>query len=150
MSIRLFIPGDPKPQGSKKSLGNNIMVESCGALRPWRESIRWALQGRGSISGPVIVHCEFVMRRPKSASPRKPTPWADKRNGDIDKLCRAVGDALTSAGTIEDDCKIVSMPPVKRIAEVGEMSGVWLTICSATPAMMCRILEIATYMEAEG
>jgi len=147
--IKIFIPGRPKAQGSKTIFGKGRFVESCKTLKPWRESIRWALNGFDPIPGAVAVHCEFVMPRPASLSKRKPTPFAEKRNGDLDKLARAAGDAITSAGIIEDDCKIVAMPCLKRLAEIGETPGMHLVICPATDELLGAVRMLILLMGDE-
>lgn len=122
----IFIPGNPAPQGSKRHLGNGVMVESSKRVKPWRSDIRSALlddggQPRARFAGPVRVDLEFVLPRPKGA-PKKRTPAADKRP-DIDKLLRAVFDAIGSAGVWRDDSQVVEARQVKRIAEIGETPG---------------------------
>ena len=134
--ISIFIPGHPAPQGSKRHVGHGIMVESCARVKPWRESIRSALitdagQPKERISGAVICSLEFVLPRPKSA-PKRSTPPAMKKP-DLDKLSRAVFDAVTSAGVIEDDSRIVDVRGVKRLAEINETPGLWLKLSEQVP-----------------
>jgi crossover junction endodeoxyribonuclease RusA len=124
--IDIFIPGEAKPQGSKKYVGNGIMIESCKALKPWRESIRSRLitedgQPIERIEGAVVSTLEFILPRPKS-TPKKRTPLATKKP-DLDKLERAVNDAVKSAGCIVDDSCIVRTVKNKRLAEIGEAPG---------------------------
>ncbi len=124
--IEVFIPGAPKPQGSKRHVGRGIMVESCKEVRPWRESIRARLitedgQPIERFDGAVACSLEFVLPRPKS-TPKRSTPDAVKKP-DIDKLSRAVLDAIKSAGVIIDDSYVVDMHPRKRLAELGEAPG---------------------------
>jgi Holliday junction resolvase RusA-like endonuclease len=94
-------------------------------VKPWRDTIVRQMGGL-SESGPPLeaasVRLDFVMPRPKALSPRRITPLATKRP-DIDKLARAVLDALTTAALIADDSVIVELHCTKRIAEPGEESG---------------------------
>jgi crossover junction endodeoxyribonuclease RusA len=75
-------------------------------------------------SGPVAVALAFRMPRPKSSKPGQP---ADKRP-DLDKLVRAVLDALTSAGMYEDDARVVDLRASKQLSEPGTSPGVWVTV----------------------
>ena len=135
--IDIFIPGRPAPQGSKRHVGNGVMIESCKTVKPWRESIRSALiTDRGKpierFEGAVVCILDFVLPRPKT-TPKRSTPEATKKP-DIDKLSRAVLDAITSAGVIVDDSYIVDMHPKKRLAELGKAPGLRLRLRSTQEA----------------
>src|SRR6516162_3761519 len=124
--IEVFIPGAPKPQGSKRHVGRGIMVESCKEVRPWRESIRARLITEDGkpverFDSAVETKLEFVLPRPTS-TPKKRTPPATKRP-DLDKLTRAACDAIVSSGVIADDAAIVRAIASKRLAEIGETPG---------------------------
>lgn len=133
--LSFFVPGRPVSQGSKRHVGNGKMVEQSKGLEPWRESIRWAAIQAGR-SGPVgllrdpktavVVRLWFVMPRPVS-TPKRSTPPAVKKP-DLDKLVRAVCDALTSAGTWKDDSQVVELFATKRLAEIGEAPGVLIQV----------------------
>ena len=123
----IFVPGNPAPQGSKRYLGRGISIESCKRLPGWRADVRSAFiddAGNPRISlekKPVIVFLTFVLPRPKSA-PKKTTPRATKKP-DIDKLSRAILDAVGSAGVWHDDSQVVFLSADKRIAEIDEHPG---------------------------
>ena len=122
---QVFIPGKPAPQGSKRHLGNGIMVESSKAVKPWRVDVAWKVREQflTPFDGPVKLELHFVMPRPKS-TPKKSTPAAIKRP-DVDKLARAVLDAITGV-VVVDDSQIVHLVATKRIAELDEQTGVML------------------------
>jgi len=129
--ISVFVPGRPAPQGSKRYLGRGVMVESSKAVKPWRADVRAAmLDADGSpkayFDGPVAVRLTFVMPRP-SATPKKRTPPAIKKP-DLDKLERAVLDAIGSAGCWRDDAQVVSLIASKRLAEIDEAPGCWIVV----------------------
>lgn len=134
--IAVFVPGKPAPQGSKRYLGRQggkgITVESSKAVAPWRADIREALLqeleagGHQQLDGAVTVLLTFVMPRPAS-TPKRRTPPAVKRP-DIDKLARAVLDAIGSAGVWRDDSQVTNLHAYKRLAEIGETSGVVIEI----------------------
>jgi len=124
MSLTIVVRTLPAPQGSKKYIGTSksghgIMVDACKRTKPFREAIKWeALATRAPgmslapwIRGPVEVNITFTLPKPKSAPKRRRT-FAD-RKPDIDKLCRAVLDALTEVGALEDDARVVSLKAQK-------------------------------------
>lgn len=131
MSVTLFVPGRPAAQGSKRHVGRGILIEQSKAVAPWRTSVAW--HAAQAYAGPVldealVVRIEFVMPRP-AGCPKRTTPPAVKRP-DIDKLARAVLDALS--GVIwRDDSLIVDLHPTKRIAEIGETPGAHIHITTA-------------------
>lgn len=126
MTLSVFVPGHAASQGSKRHIGNGVMIESSKKLPGWRESVRAALidsrgQPRIQFAGAVHAELEFIMPRPVS-TPKKRTPPAIKKP-DIDKLERAILDSVTSAGVWRDDAQVTSVSKVKRIAEIGETPG---------------------------
>jgi crossover junction endodeoxyribonuclease RusA len=130
VTVSYFVPGRPYPQGSKSfkgmRKGKPVLTESSTGVKPWRAVIANTARRLGHttpVDGAVRVELEFVMPRPKSLPSTKPTPPAVKRNGDADKLTRAVFDALSGLAWI-DDCYITSFAVEKRTAEVGEQPGV--------------------------
>jgi crossover junction endodeoxyribonuclease RusA len=135
-TLDVFVPGRPAPQGSKRFLGNRggkgITVESSKAVAPWRADIREHVAARRSeppLAGALAVRLEFVLPRPVS-TPKRRTPAAVKRP-DLDKLVRAVLDALGSAGLWVDDSQVVDLATSKRLAEVGEASGCRICVWTA-------------------
>jgi crossover junction endodeoxyribonuclease RusA len=125
-SIEFWVPGAPKPQGSKRMVGRGLMVEACKELGPWRERV--ALAASQAVTGtpvsldvPFTAVLSFVMPRPTSA-PKRSTPPAVKRP-DLDKLVRAIFDACTGI-VFADDSVIVTLVTTKRLAEIGEPPGV--------------------------
>lgn len=133
-ALRVFVAGTPAPQGSKRYLGQRggkaIAVESSKALPSWRADVRTAIEhhidDRKPISGPVHIALEFVMPRPTS-TPKRRTPAAVKRP-DLDKLVRAILDAVGSAGAWGDDSQVTQIDASKRIAEIDERHGVHIEI----------------------
>lgn len=127
--LHVFVPGHAAPQGSKKHLGKGVLVESSKQVRPWRESVRWHLLDTWhteQLDGPVAVDLMFVLKRPAS-TPKRRTPAAVKKP-DLDKLARAVLDAIGSAGVWRDDAQVVALVSGKRLAQLGEAPGCQITI----------------------
>jgi crossover junction endodeoxyribonuclease RusA len=124
----LFVPGKPAPQGSKRHVGNGILVESSKAVAPWRTLVAWSAAQQWKwppALSAVAIELEFVMPRP-AGTPKKSTPPAIKRP-DLDKLERAVFDALTDV-CWKDDSQVVEAHATKRLAEIGELPGVHISI----------------------
>ncbi|MDP5184783.1 RusA family crossover junction endodeoxyribonuclease [Blastococcus sp. BMG 814] len=107
---------DPlSPGGGKKgvgtadplgvSTGTDILTSSEGgaySAHPWER-----------LEGPVSVSVVFTFDPPKSA-PKSRRCWPVTRSsGDLDKLCRAVFDALTDAGVWRDDSQVVRLAASK-------------------------------------
>lgn len=101
--------GTPAPQGSKRHVGNGVMIESSKRLRPWRQDVKAAAEAArratGPIDAPVRVRMVFTLPKPKNAPVRRKT-WPD-RMPDLSKLARATEDALVDAGLLRDDARIV-------------------------------------------
>lgn len=125
--IEFFVPGSPAPQGSKRHVGHGRMIESSKALGPWRERVALAAHSHadGLMGGPIRIRLKFVMPRPKS-TPKRTTPPAVKRP-DIDKISRAILDAITGV-LIADDSQVVDLHATKRIAELDESHGVLIEL----------------------
>lgn len=123
--LTVHVNGTPAPQGSKRHVGGGRMVESSKAVGPWREAIRHETQtaveagGATFPTGPVRLDVWFELRRPAAhlntagvARPKAPTFPAVQP--DLDKLTRAVADAITQAGALGDDKQIVSLHAFKQ------------------------------------
>ena len=122
--LALFVPGRPAPQGSKRHVGRGILVESSKACAPWRTTVAWHVAQvhiGAPLDGPLAVRLQFVMPRPAGA-PKRSTPPAVKRP-DVDKLARAVLDALSGVAW-RDDSQITDLRASKRLAELDEQPGV--------------------------
>ena len=113
--INIFIAGNPAPQGSKRHVGNGVMVESCKRVKPWRETIKFALRGEDGqpvarFEGALVCILDFILPRPVS-TPKKRTPAAVKKP-DLDKLIRSTTDAMTGI-LYADDAQIVASMAIK-------------------------------------
>lgn len=101
--------GDAVPQGSMSNYGHGRVTHSKREkLMDWRRTIQVALQMKGYqfkdalVKGPVAIRAIFYATRPSSA----PKKAIYKRTApDLDKLCRALGDALE--GTVLQNDSIV-------------------------------------------
>ncbi len=106
--------GTPRPKGSLRHIGNGRLIEQTDVKR-WMGTVRQAAAGQEHLEGPVQVFLEFVFERPKSAQNRL-YPHV-RSTGDLDKLVRAVLDALQPKdpwpGLIDDDSQVVRITAAK-------------------------------------
>lgn len=129
--VEFWVPGLPKPQGSKRAIpqgGKIRLVESAGdALKDWRANVAHetaqAMRGRQQLAGGLSVMLTFYLPRPKSA---RPDAWPSKRP-DIDKLARAVLDAMTHIA-FADDAQIVTLTARKLYARARGFTGARISI----------------------
>lgn len=126
MTLRLIAYGVPQPQGSAKAFMPKgarypVVTSDNPQLKGWRQLVAAeasrALQGTGQLlDGPVQVCAVFYLPRPKAlkaqARPHVTRP-------DVDKLARAIGDALTGV-VWRDDAQVVQWQVSKVYAGVGE------------------------------
>ena len=116
------------PQGSKRHIGRGIMIESCKRVKSWRDAVRVeANKVVGElIEEPVHIDLVFWFHRPKShlnanLEPKQSAPkYPNRRQGDIDKLCRSTLDALTLSA-IADDSQVVSLHARKYYCNKNEV-----------------------------
>jgi len=126
--IEFFCPGKPQQQGSKVKGRYGNLREANTELAGWRERValaaHTAMGGRPMLDRktPVEMRMEFVLYRPQATPVSRPTPAATKAP-DIDKLVRAVLDALSNVA-YADDVQVVRLEVGKRVAEVNEPLGV--------------------------
>lgn len=116
--LHFTVPGIPRPQGSKRHVGNGVMVESSKGLKDWRHAVTqaaWTYRlEHPAIDVPVSLRCDFYLPRPKAhyaADGTVKPRYALTRPGtrpDGSKLIRAVEDAITDAGLWRDDSLVVS------------------------------------------
>ena len=123
------VQGHPRPQGSKRYLGNGRFIEASD-VHPWRKAIAskvfetFALTGDDrSFTEPVIVWATFRLPRPKTVKRLYPSVAPD-----LDKLQRALGDALSvDSHALADDSLIVQWHSKKRYSHPDD-AGVSVTI----------------------
>jgi crossover junction endodeoxyribonuclease RusA len=116
MNYSFTVYGTAAPQGSKRHVGNGVMLESSDRVRPWRQDVRFAaLEKRPpdwDMTTPMRLDLVFWFARPASHYGTKngitylksnaPVYPVSARLGDIDKLSRAVLDALTGVAYLDD------------------------------------------------
>lgn len=142
MTSAFYVHGVPVQQGSMTCKSKhapgfraNLQPDNEKELDPWRAKVAAAAQRDYPGTGPVIrypqyapvaVEITYSVPRPvshygtgrnadtvKPSAPRYPTARGTR---DIDKLERAILDALTTAGVLHDDAQVVDVTHRKRYA----------------------------------
>ncbi|WP_058623200.1 RusA family crossover junction endodeoxyribonuclease [Microbacterium testaceum] len=130
-AVTFFVPGIPVPQGSKKAfvVGKRAVIVDVKPelLGAWRGEIaRRAFSAFAfgpPIDGAVRVDAAFVL--PRKPSVTRPLPIG-ARDGDVDKLVRALLDGITQAGNVwADDSRVAELHASKVF---GPTPGVHVTI----------------------
>jgi crossover junction endodeoxyribonuclease RusA len=124
-TLHFAVSGKPISQGSMTHVGGGRMVHSP-ELIAWRKKVAevallharqtgWVLP----LDEPVMIAAKFYLPRP--TKPRFPVPATKP---DLDKLQRAIGDALApkkGMGVLAEDSRIVKwLDPEKVYARPGE------------------------------
>lgn len=142
-AIQFTVYGLPVAQGSKKVIGKNVIEMADARLRSWRQDVatasRQAMEGASPYIEPVDVRLMFWLPRPlshygtgRNAEKLRPSaPIAPAVHPDLDKLTRAVLDALTSI-VFRDDKQVVSLTASKMYA-----------VDQNYPGMMAAVLQLA-------
>lgn len=166
--IAFTVNGIPAQQGSKKAFvvkGRAVVVDdNKGPLKTWRQTVQAAAQTAianhptcpvpAYDDGPLEVTVIYRMPRPQAhygtrAGQRYLKPSAPvhvDRLPDIDKLDRAILDALTAAGMWRDDRQVARLCVEKVYADPG-IPGADITVTTITPR---RPSQVATTQHSEG
>lgn len=155
--VVITVYGTPAPQGSKRHVGNGVMVESSKAVKPWREAVKWAVldalhahleppslggAGLDPLAAPFEVDIRFYFQRPKghygtgknAVFVKDSAPARPKGKPDVDKCARACLDALTDAGMWDDDSQVVTLLASKHYANpaAGLLPGAVIVVREVT------------------
>ena len=140
--LTVTVEGLPAPQGSKAVVptrdGRIWLRESSDRVKPWRATVKAAAaQARGRramLTGPIAIEITFLMPRPtghvgtgrNAGTLRKSAPMWPVTRPDVDKLARAVLDAL-SGTWFHDDSQIVVLTAFKTYAGPNTAAGARIT-----------------------
>ena len=137
-SFSMFIPGIPASKGSyrpitgrSRTTGKPVtrLIPMDRKERPWRDHVRDTILSHKHPTIPpnsyVKIETTFYLPRPKTIPPSKRKHPTVKP--DIDKLQRALYDAITETHIWNDDCQITDVISHKRYAD-DTPTGVFLTI----------------------
>ena len=130
--VAFSVLGRPAPQGSKKAYvvgGRAVVTDASKNLAPWRDSVAAAavdaMNGHPPIDEAVDVVVTFDFIRPKTSKRPYPSVMPD-----VDKLLRGVFDALTAAGVLRDDSRVVNVTGRKRYRD---FEGAEITVRLTAP-----------------
>jgi Holliday junction resolvase RusA-like endonuclease len=126
--LTITVLGAPAPQGSKKHVGNGVMLEMSKKLKPWRDDVKAAARAvmasghigdvelhRPPLDGPLAVSIVFTVREQPASRPTwwpsgerwsKTLQWRPASTPDLSKLLRSTEDALTGVAW-KDDARVV-------------------------------------------
>jgi crossover junction endodeoxyribonuclease RusA len=130
--VAFTVHGEPQPQGSKTIVQRKgrrpRVIEDNPDTVPWRERVervaRAAMDGQDAATGPLRLTATFVFRRPaghygtgRNSGRLKPSsPVYVRTRPDVDKLLRAIGDAITGP-VCRDDSQLVIAHAEKHYGE---------------------------------
>lgn len=138
------VVGKPVPQGSTRAFSRGGRIHTTndptGTIERWRGDIRSAFRPAPDEpvpqpwQGAISMRLAFRLPRPKShflpANSRRPepvlrpdAPFVAEGGPDLDKLARAVLDALTGQAYV-DDAQVASLATFKAYPGVGQQPGV--------------------------
>lgn len=128
------VRGLPQPKGSTKAFAfmdkktgrpRAVVTGDCKGTKPWAGDVRIAAKQNaptdGPWQGPITLSLAFRVQAPQSL-PKTRRSFAVKKP-DLDKLTRAVKDALTGV-IYRDDSQVVEMLLTKQYGEVPGVSVV--------------------------
>lgn len=139
LPLRVWVPGRARTKGSLRPQGRRL-VEQVARSKDWRQQVaETVLRTYGAVpgptgftrwwqpaSGPVVASLTVWLPRPAAlradAGPRWDWPISIY-DGDLDKLQRNIGDALTDTGVIADDSLIVGWTAWKLWAATATGAG---------------------------
>ena len=146
MSVELVVYGNARPAGAlaigTRGDGSRFLRHRDGSsLAEWKDAIRRAAaveiraMGTEAELGPVHVHATLYVARPRGhygkrgLRPSAPAYPSRRSVGDVDKLARAVLDALTGVCFV-DDAQVVDLVVRKRYADNAGGARAELTVKS--------------------
>jgi Holliday junction resolvase RusA-like endonuclease len=134
-TLAVTVLGKPVTQGSLRTVNRRTFHDNDHDLMPWRALIAWhvrqemaALGITEPLEGPLKLTATFTVRRPTSAPKAR---WAPDVKPDLDKLCRALGDAIGDSGLICQDAQFVTIEASKVYTHDGSVPGVTFTVAPA-------------------
>jgi Holliday junction resolvase RusA-like endonuclease len=137
--LMCWVDGTPRPKGSLKVVSARgrkpVLQEQSTDSSAWRDTVAWTARRELNLPAPgyptqlpVELACTFAFERSASCTDEEPTSGGI---GDLDKLLRNVGDALTDAKVIADDRQIVAMKASKVWTADGQKPGALIIVREA-------------------
>ena len=122
MATIFFVAGRPVPQGSLMAVRNRVIHVNSAKLMDWRKRIALHAKQEGLIPNERahVIHLDFVFLKPKSSKRELCTVRPD-----LDKLVRAVLDALTGVAYF-DDSQVIDIKAQKRYTDEPDKEGLYV------------------------
>lgn len=162
-ALTVNVIGTPVQQGSKVAnrFGHGVRDANASKLRPWRAEVAGTIAAAmadndwTTLDGPIDVTLAFFHHRPaghygtgRNAGVLKPSaPTWKSTAPDIDKLTRAILDALTDSRAIRDDARVARLVVEDRWADAASGVRITVTALTDTPAAAPAAAPVTT---AEG
>ncbi len=141
IEVAFNVEGNPRPKGNHRAKlrgGRPKIYDSTKGLTAWEKAIKVqaaTVAPPSPIEGPVVLSAAFRCSRFKVIGVKVKARRIQLRGawptalgiGDLDKLIRAVGDALTGS-IYKDDSQVVQVVASKSWAEPGEAPGVSVVV----------------------
>lgn len=156
LRTRFFVKGTTRTKGSVTPIctanGKGRIKHSSADLKNWARTVYFEAVGarnRAGVckdDGPVAVALLFLLGRPKchflkdGVTLASDAPLFHTQPKDVDKLFRAVGDALTDC-LYTDDGQTIFGCQLKRWVERGEEPGVWISFATVAGARTAGDLQ---------
>lgn len=160
--LRFFVAGDPVSQGSMVCRGmqtkrvgyHQIVPSNQRDLLAWRQAVidvaKWTAQNeQWQPLDCAEARLIFRFERPKghyrggryADQLKADAPRYHETYPDVDKLVRAVFDALTAAEVVTDDKVITTVTAAKRYCQPGQQPGVNIVL-SAPMVAQTALIEV--------
>lgn len=140
--MSFFVKGIPIPEGNMiASRYGRVYHKNQKVLNPWRDWIHECAERQfpTPLEGAVVMSLQFILPKPKSV--KRDEPFVKP---DLDKLVRAVGDALTGVAFI-DDAQVTDTISSKRYP-INERDLVGVRIEVFTKASMGNRFDMAGFL----
>lgn len=114
--LEFAVEGVPVPEGSMiaRMMGDRPVVVASNAneLKAWRRRVANTaaslLQFRSGWPHEAPVEVSLLFEKERGSTVTRPRP-SSRKGGDVDKLARAILDALQAAGVFVDDAQVVDL-----------------------------------------
>lgn len=121
--MECFVPGQPVTEGSTRALvtrsGRPVVLHDNPALQRYRTSIAWVAHAAMQVQP---VTCDVCVSLHFAVG-----PTGNHRRLDLDKLTRAVLDALTGI-VYKDDAQVAELHCERVAASDAVRAGVWIEV----------------------